>query len=125
MKKYLFLLLFLMWPLRSAHAVAMDVWLSSNTATADTNVPLCGQYLIGISSVVYHAVVHEVVVSSAVATTTLTLYNSSFTATGVQSIGPITTSSLNAPYVYDTVFPNGLMYAKTGGAQVQIEYQCY
>lgn len=106
-----------------SYAVDMDVWLSSNTATVDTNVPLCGQYQVGTSSVVYHAVVHYVVVTSTVAGA-ITLYNSSFTATA-QTIGPINTGAQVFAYPYDVVFPNGLMYAKTGTGQVQILYQCY
>lgn len=107
-----------------AFAVDMDVWLSSNTATADTTVPLCAQYLVGTSTVTARGVVHSVVVSSPSAGG-VTLYNSSWTATGVQNIGPDNTGSNVAPYNYDVVFTNGLMYTKTGTANVQILYQCY
>jgi hypothetical protein len=105
-------------------AVDMDVWLSSNTATADTTVPLCAQYLVGTSTVTARGVIHSVVVSSPSAGG-VTLYNSSWTATGVQNIGPDNTGSTVAPYNYDVVFTNGLMYTKTGTANVQILYQCY
>jgi hypothetical protein len=123
MRKFLvFLASFLMVSMAVAF---LPVWLSSNTATADTLQPLCGQYLVGVSTAVYHSILHEVIVSSAIAATTLTVYNSSFTATS-QSIGPIMTSSLSpGGYVYDVDFSNGLSYTKTGTAQVQIIYQCY
>lgn len=125
MKKITFLLaLLFLWPLKPLWAVQANVWASSNTATIDTNQTLCGQYAVNGATSTLHAVVHEVIVSSAIAATTVTLYNSSFTATGVQSIGPVMTSSLGS-YVYDSVFPNGLNYTKTGGAQIQILYVCY
>ncbi len=110
-----------------AHALDMDVWLSSNTATVDTMQVLCGMYAVGSSSVVYHAVIHSVIVSSTATATTanLTLYNSTWTTTGTQSIGPINTQAIVPNYNYDVVFPNGLIYSKTGNAQVQMIYQCY
>ena len=123
-----FLALFLMFCM-PAFAVDLEVWTSSNTGTADTTQPLCGQYLVGTSTVTAHAVIHEVVVSSPTAGG-VALYNSSWTTTS-QSIGPISCGGANgtgqtvSPYVYDVTFPNGLMYSKTGTSQVQILYQCY
>lgn len=107
-----------------AHAVDMDVWLSSNTATADTTQPLCGQYLVGTSTVVYHGVLHAVIVSTPTAGG-VTVYQSSYTASGVASIGPVNTTVTQSPIYYDVAFPNGMIYTKTGTAQVQILYQCY
>jgi hypothetical protein len=125
MKKILMVLAFLFW-VRPAHAVANNVWLSSNTATVDSTQTLCGQYLVGTSTAVYHGVLHEVIVSSAVALSTIQLYNSSWTVVGTtQTIGPIVTGTQTFPFVYDVIFPNGLSYVKSGTSQVQILYQCY
>jgi hypothetical protein len=109
-----------------AFALDMDVWLSSNTATADPAGLLCGMYAVGTSSVVYHSVIHSVVVSStATGAGFLTLYNSTFTTTGSQSLGPINMQAIVPNYNYDVTFPNGLFYVKTGTGQAQILYQCY
>lgn len=127
MKRFFAVILFLLMT-NKAHAVVMDIWLSSNTATADTTQVLCGQYAVGGTTSTLKGVIHEVVVSSPSAGS-VTLYNSSFTATAVQSIGPVTTGGISqssvSPYLYDVIFPGGLIYSKTGTAQVQILYQCY
>ena len=123
MKKILLAFLIGMSCAAFARAVDMDVWISSNTATADTTLPLCGQYLVGTSTAVYHGVLHEVVVSTG-ASGGVTVYQSSFSSTA-NSIGPINTAAVAAPFVYDVAFPSGMMYTKTGTAQVQILYQCY
>lgn len=101
------------------------IWLSSNTATVDTTQVLCGQYAINGTSTTLKGLIHEVVVSSISATGTVALYNSTYTATNVSSIGPILTTTVSSPYIYDVTFPGGLVYSKTGGAQVQIIYACY
>lgn len=106
-----------------SYAVDMDVWLSSNTATADATGVLCGQYVVGTSTVVYHGVLHAVIVSTPTAGG-VTVYQSSSSTTAA-SIGPVNTSVTQSPIYYDVSFPNGMMYAKTGTAQVQILYQCY
>ena len=122
MKKYI---IFGLSVLAVTAAFAFEpVWLSSNTATVDTTQVLCGQYAINGTSTTLHGIIHEVVVSSISATGTVTLYNSTSTATG-QSIGPILTTTVSSPYTYDVTFPGGLIYSKTGGAQVQIIYACY
>lgn len=97
---------------------ASDVWISTNPATEATNRRLCGT-----TARPARALVHSVVVSSASALSTVTVCNSTFTCTGVQTIGPIMGSSLGS-YEYDTIFTGGLNYSKTGAAQVQILYDC-
>lgn len=124
MKKFIVFLVSLLIGSSLAFAADMDVWLSSNTSTADTTLPLCGQYLVGTSTVTSKGVIHAVNVSTGSAGG-VTLYNSSWTTTGVQNIGPINTGSVIPTVFYDTVFTNGLLYTKTGTGTVQILYQCY
>jgi hypothetical protein len=122
MKKILSVLLLIASMCGISHALE-DMWTSSNTATADTSQPLCTQFLIGTSTYTMRSVVHEVVVSSASAGT-FQVWNSSWNTTGTQTLGPIMTSSLGS-YFFDVAFPQGLLYTKTGGGQVQIMYACY
>lgn len=112
--------------LASSLAMAFEpIWLSSNTATVDTTQVLCGQYAVNGNTTTLKGLVHEVIVSSAGALGTVQLFNSTFTATTALSIGPIITTNQAPPYVYDVIFPGGLIYSKTGAAQVQIIYACY
>jgi hypothetical protein len=99
----------------SVHA-AESVWKSSNTATAESSAVLCGQGKRG------H--LFSVAVSSAgAAQSGITVYNSSFTTT-TDFVGPIDTRA-QVQYGYRTPMVKGMMYTKTGTAQVQILYDCY
>jgi hypothetical protein len=123
MNRFLGLLTGILLMATSAWSV-QQVWTSSNTNTADSLAVLCGMYQVGGTSTTLRGILHEVVVSSAIAATTLTVYNSTYTATTNYSIGPIITGTLGS-YTYDTTFPLGMIYTKTGPAQVQILYECY
>ena len=109
MKKVIFAILFLSMP-----AAARDVYRSSATATPDAAQVLCGAGRRG------H--LYGVCVSSAVAATGITVYNSSFT-TAVQNTGFITNATVGCQY-YQTNYGKGLMYTKTGTANVNILYDC-
>jgi hypothetical protein len=128
MKKLWLLSLLVFWPWKPLHAIDMDVWLSSNTSTSDSTGTLCGQYIIGGSSLPVKGVIHGVVVSTGAAGSFMQLFNSSWTVvstTSTLTIGPINTQAVVSPFYYDTVFNQGLCYTKTGTATVQILYQCY
>jgi hypothetical protein len=125
MKRILGMLFLIGLMCRMSHALE-PVWTSSNTSTADSTQTLCGQFIIGGSSIPLRSIVHEVVVSSAVAGT-FQLWNSSWTvasATSTLTIGPIMTGTLGS-YFYDTALTQGLVYSKTGTATVQVLYGCY
>lgn len=123
MKRILIVLGILLEIGAGSYAVTPAIWLSSNTATADTNQVLCGQYVVNNTTTTLHGVVHAIIVSSGTSGG-VTLYNSSYTTTS-QSIGPVNTATVSAPFDYDVIFGNGLMYNKTGTAQVQMLYACY
>lgn len=97
------------------YVLARTVWLSSNTATAE-NGTLCGGGKRGI----YHAIC----VNTTVASSTATVYNSSFTTVGVQSYGVKNTNASGCFY-YDVVAPKGLYYGKFGTGDVTFLYDCY
>jgi hypothetical protein len=100
---------------------AADIWLSSNTATADSLKVLCGQNgALGSRGRLFSVVVS----SGGSATSGITIYNSSYTATGAKFIGPIDTRS-QMQLGYQVNFPAGMIYTTTGNAQTQILYQCY
>lgn len=116
---------FMAWAL--SYAVAPDVWLSSNTATADATQNLCKgvNYLVGTSTNIYgnHGVLHAVCVGIGVAGSSVTVYNSSGTA-----LNPITVVSASTPTVcstFDVSVSSGLTYSNSSTANVTILYQCY
>lgn len=99
-----------------AFAISPQVWKSSNTSTADGNKMLCEK----------RGVLHGVCTSFGVASSSTTLYNSSWTVVGVQRIaGPISTFVADQCKYYDTTFTNGLLYQKTNTATVTYLYDCY
>lgn len=125
---FIFLMLSAIGMARWAHALDTQAWLSSNTSTADSLGTLCGQFLIGQTTVPAQGAIHAINISSGVAGTTLQLYDSSFTITSATSsltIGPIMTTAVTPSLFYDIVFRRGLCYVKTGTATVQILYQCF
>lgn len=115
--KKIFLTGLLLGSISGASFAAESVWLSSNTATADSVKTLCGQ---GTRGTLFSVVVS----SGGSATSGITLYQSSWTATGVSTIGPIDTRS-QMQLGYRVNFPKGMAYTTTGNAQTQILYVCY
>lgn len=106
--------------------LAWDTWRSSYTATIDTTKNLCGTDA-GLVGPTRRGFLHSVCISSsAFQTDTITIYNSSGTA-----INPLTTidgTAYEGCFNYDVVastINKGLTYSKTGGAIVQIQYDCY
>lgn len=96
-----------------AHALFNQTWISSNTATADTTQNLCKKST--------RAAFHGVRINNG-ATGTLTIYNSSGTATN--PIAVVQTSSTWAGD-YDVITSSGLTYSNSATANVTILYQCY
>ena len=109
-----------------SYAVDMDTWTSSNTATADTLKNLCpgGYEVVNGSTVTFgnRGVIHGVCINTAVAGT-LTLYNSSATATS--AIAAINTNSAIPCYYYDVAVTSGVTYTNSATANTTILYQCY
>lgn len=99
----------------SIPVMAAEIFRSSQTATADSAKALCTEGKRGY--------LYNVCVSSAIAATGITVYNSSFT-TAVQNTGFVSTASVGC-YEYLVGYPSGLMYTKTGTANVTIAYDCY
>lgn len=97
-------------------AMARDIYRSSTTATADTTQVLCGSGRRGY--------LYSVCVSSAVSGTGTTIYNSSFTTSGVANTGFISNGTVGC-VAYQTVYPKGLLYTKTGVANINIAYDCF
>jgi hypothetical protein len=113
MKRILVALTFLML---SSSVMAIDVWKSSTTATNDGVYDmLCPK----------RAVFHGVCTDFGVAASSVTIFNSSFTVTGVKQIGPISTLVADQCKYYDAEMPNGLGYQKTNVAGITILYSCY
>lgn len=126
MKKLLFIALSIFGIASLGLAVGNSVWISSNTATADTTKNLCpGQtYVIQGSTVTEgnHGVFHGACINAG-ATGTLTIYNSSATAN--IPIAAITTSTAMPCSLYDVQTSSGLTYTNSATANVTILYQCY
>lgn len=115
MKKALFAAMMLIVP---ALGQAKEIWLSSNTAVATTGVQvLCGAGQRG------HF--HGVCTDFGVASSSMTIHNSSWTLAGTQQHGPISTITTDQCKYYDTVMPKGLSYFKNNTAAVSILYQCF
>lgn len=114
MRKILAILL-----LCAAPAMARDVYISTAPATEGTRT-LCG----GASPKQSRGYLYSVCTSSAIAATGITLFNSSFTTTGVQNTGFISTANFGC-IPFQTQYTAGLMYVKTGPANVIIDYDCY
>lgn len=115
MKKILIALSLIMAPM-SAYAVTA-VWVSSNTATADTTKNLCFPR----SGIGARALFHGARINTGAAGT-LTIYASSGTA--ASPIAAINTAAL-ASLDYDVAVSTGLTYSQTGTANITLLYQCY
>lgn len=132
MKKYLagFILCILTGILFSSNLVAVQqVWTSSHTATADTTQILCNSrtYIVGSSTYTAggKAILHSVCVNDAGAAGTITIYNSSSTATNTFAILRATTTA-NGPCAYfDVDFSSGLVYTTGAANDVTFTFECY
>ena len=126
MKRLLAALIFTLGMSLPAMALDTDVWLSSNTATADTTKNLCPGQTYVVQGSTYtsgnHAVFHGACINTPVAGT-LTIYNSSATATA--PIAAISTSTGMPCSLYDVQVSSGLTYTNSATANVTILYQCY
>ena len=111
-------------------ALDTDVWLSSNTATADTTKNLCPGIPYSVASSSYttntytsgnHGIVHGVCINTGAAGT-LTVYNSSATATS--PIAAMNTAAAAPCSFFDVAVSSGLTYTNSATANVTILYQC-
>ena len=99
----------------SAAANALDVWKSSSTTAATTNIQmLCPG----------RAVFHGICTDFGVASASTTIVNSSWTLSA-DKIGPVTTLVADQCKHYDAHFGKGLSYFKNNTAGVTILYTCY
>lgn len=124
---FCFLLICCFLTSRLVHALDAP-WASSTTATADSTVTLCGQYVIGGTTVPAQAWIHAIIIDSAALNSNVELYDSSFTTISTTSslvLGPFTTTVITAPFVIDSVFRHGLNYVKAGTAVLTILYSCF
>jgi hypothetical protein len=117
---------FMLWAF--SYAVAMDVWLASNTATADSLKNLClptTSYIIGTSTytVGNKGVFHGLCINQGVSASSFTVYDSSGAASH-----PLVSVAASTPMpcsYYDVTFSSGLTYTNGNTANVTILYQCY
>jgi len=127
MKKFAIMVLSILALSLPGSALQTDIWLSSNTATADTTQNLCkGQnFLVGTSTVTEggHGILHGVCINSGAPNGTFTVYNSSGTASN--PIAAVQTSTMTSCNFYDVLVSTGLTYSNSSTANVSILYQCY
>lgn len=110
LKAFTLVLLFISF----ANAEEKEIWISSNTATQQSLIAVCRK----------SAILHGVCLNTTGANATMTIYNSSFTATNVFSTGVISgTGTIKCNY-YDIFLPNGLSYVTAGTANWTILYRC-
>lgn len=94
---------------------ANDVYQSTSTTVALDNVSLCNAGKRGF--------LHGICTDFAVAASSMTVYNSSWTTSVSKIIGPVGTTAEGCRY-YDTDLPAGILYRKTNAAAVTILYRC-
>lgn len=118
--KKIILLLGLMSCLVSG-ASAFDVYQSSSIPNAVvTTTPLCA----GTTSQYKRGFLHGVCTDFAVAASSFTIFNSTWTnANTGKLIGPVETT-VNGCRYYDTDFPSGIAIQKTGTSVITILYRC-
>jgi hypothetical protein len=107
-----------------AHAFQTAIWLSSNTATAQSTSTLCGQYISNGTTTTLHGVLHGVCVNTAAAGN-IQVFNSTYTSMSNSLTGVYSTATQEPCNFYDATAPNGLMFLKVGTGDVSILYQCY
>lgn len=94
------------------------VWKSSNVTVATNNVRV-------LCSGGQRGVFHGVCTDFGVASSSMTIHNSSWTIAGTQAAGPISTLVADQCKYYDIVTPAGLSYFKNNAAAVSILYDCF
>lgn len=101
-----------------AFASGADLWISSNTATADTNKVLCPKYPTAKQS---HGALGSVCINFTTPGT-YSVYNASGSA-----INPIATidTSVRGCLRYDISFSSGLTYVNSSTANVTAMYNCF
>lgn len=102
----------------SSGAAANNVWLSSNTVTADTAQALCTQ-----PNMTRRGIFHGACVNRGAVNSTVAIYNSS--ATAVVPIATIQTSTAMPCSIYDVLASSGITYTTSSTADVTILYTCY
>lgn len=116
MKKLLLLSIALLVP--SFAKADYRVWKSSNvTVAANSLKVLCGEGQRGIF--------HGQCTDFGVASSSMTIHNSTWTLTATQAAGPISTLVADQCKYYDIFTPNGLSYFKNNTASVTIMYDCF
>lgn len=110
-----------------AFAVNLDMWLSSNTAAADTTLNLCvgKNYLVGTTTITEggHGIFHGLCINSGVLGGVATIYNSSGSATN--PIAAVATTTMTPCSFFDVSVSSGLTYSNSTTANLTILYQCY
>jgi hypothetical protein len=105
----------------TSSAKAVDVWQSSSTkATVGVLTPLCA----GPTSYAKRAFLHGVCTDFAVASASMTVWNSSWTQVGNSKFIETIDAATNTCRYYDTDFPNGLSFLKNNAAGVTILFRC-
>lgn len=95
-----------------------SIWISSNTATADTTQNLCKPKQ---GNTTARGLFHGARINTGGAGT-LTVYASSASATSpIAAINTAAVASLD----YDVIVSSGLTYSQTGTANITLLYQCY
>lgn len=119
MKRWLFIggaIGFFIFSWVGASFAVESTWYSSHTATADSLQALC----VGTQ----RGHIHGVCVNTGVASSTMTIVNSTWTLTANNIVAKIDASSKGCEY-FDSIQPSGLMYDKFGTSDVTIEYDCH
>lgn len=110
-----------------AYAVGPAIWKSSNTTTADTFRRICSGNgaIINGSTVTWgnHGVLHSICVNTGTNNGTVTVYDSSVSATS--PIAAVSTSTGMPCSLFDVGTSSALSYDKTGVANVTITYDCW
>lgn len=105
------------------------VWKSSHTTTADTTQKLCSgsTYLLGTSTNTYGnlGIIHGVCVNSAVSGGTISVYDSSSTATNAIAIMLSTATANSGCFYYDVQVSSGLVYTTSQPNDTTFLYTCF
>jgi len=108
-----------------SYAINREIWLSSNTQTADTFQQLCTQSTWNSR----RALVHGVCINNGVPGTTYSIWGSSPGVTAAalvtSTVAVINASTTTACQYYDVIISSGLFYSNSGTANVSLLYQCY
>lgn len=113
MKKILFAASLMLIPVFS---MAGEVWKSSNVATSHNFNALCTGNQRGF--------LHGICTDFGVASSSMTVYGSSWTTTAPYVIGPVSTFVADQCKYFDVNLGKGLGFQKTNTAVVTIMYEC-